>query len=200
VHFRGPRNKLGGMKRAIAISAVSLAGLIAGAVVLVLLAPIAPLLPEGENVACFASRDKLGMRLWFGRPEASDPKPAVVDRFRLRLTRYGDQEPDAEQPHRRWHYSFRTTLTIRDSGIWSDGGQCDWTDDRFARHKHDLGCYQDCDGGGLWLYRVPFTRSLLLEWSFLAMQPHGAVSNRSRWPALIRLDPVPANECPSDEE
>lgn len=188
------------MKRAHAIIAASLAGLIAGLTLLALAAPIAPLMPEGEAVACFASREKLGERLWFGRPEATDPTPAIVDHFRLRLTRYGDQEPDAEHPHRRWHYSFTTTLAIRNSGTWSDGGQCDWTDDRLTRWQFDLGCYQDCDGGGIWLYRLPFTRSLVLSWNFLAMQPHGAVSNRSRWPALIRLDPRPAGECPDDAE
>ena len=100
------------------------------------------------------SREKLGERLWFGRPEATDPTPAIVDHFRLRLTRYGDQEPDAEHPHRRWHYSFTTTLAIRESGTWSDGGQCDWTDDRLSRHQFDLGCHQDCDGGSLSLLRL----------------------------------------------
>lgn len=174
-------------------SAVAAVAMLAGAWMLV--APIAPLLPKGEAVACFATRDNLGKRLWFGRPDARDDTPAVVDHLRLKLTRYGEEERDAEHVHRRWHYSFTTTLAIRSEGAWSDGGQCDWTDDRLSRHQFDLGCYQDCDGGSLSLYRLPFTRALILDWNFLVMQPHGAVSNRDDTPVLFRLDPVPAADC-----
>lgn len=195
------------MNRALRIIGSCFAGIAASAATAaalmgawMLIAPIAPLMPEGEAAACFATADKLGKRLWFGRPNSKDDTPAIVDHLRLKLTRYGEEAPDAEHPGKRWHYSFTTTLAIRDSGTWSDGGQCDWTDDRLSRRQFDLGCYQDCDGGGLWLYRLPFTRSLVLKWDFLAMQPHGAVSSRDVTPVLFRLDPLPAADCAHDPE
>jgi hypothetical protein len=144
--------------------------------VLVLAAPIEPLLPPSGGSICYRSASNLSTEVVLLNGPKSKASSEVVEQLTLRLTREADQLPQriANGYSFDWRYDFSATATLRGQRSLHGGGQCDWVDDTGSHWQFDLGCFRDCEGGSFALYRAPFGRSLVLAWNYLRMHGCGA--------------------------
>lgn len=143
------------------------------------LARIEPLLPPERGSACFTGKFAGELRLVRGRPhqERADEEPVVA--LQLRLDRRGDQEPHWDRAVGwgwDWQYDLTLEVTTATRNYRGNGTQCNWSSNLLSHIVPDLGCYIDCDGGGISIRRVPGRAAMDVVWdikSWLRMSSCG---------------------------
>jgi hypothetical protein len=168
--------------------------------VLVMAAPIEPLLPPAGRAACFATRPNELTKVALTDGPTAKTSSEVVEQLFFRLERRADQMPQrvANGYSFDWLYDFSVTARLRGRGTLYGGGQCAWVADAGSHWQFDLACFKDCEGGSLDLYRVPFSRSLILIWNYLRMHGCGnpGVTVRSAaMPTWFNLGAIPEQDC-----
>ena len=131
------------------------------------LARIEPLLPPESGSACFAGTftGELSLVRGFPHEKHANEKPVVA--MQVRLDRRGDQEPHWDRAVGwgwDWQYDLSLVVTTPDRNYRGSGAQCNWSSSLLSHIVPDLGCYIDCDGGGVAIRRVPGRAAIDVVW------------------------------------
>jgi hypothetical protein len=168
--------------------------------VLILAAPIEPMLPSAGSAVCLATSAAVSTKVTLRAGPHAKASTDIVEQLTLRLARKADQLPQrvANGYSFDWRYDFRVTAKLRGQGTLHGGGQCDWVDDAGSHWQFDLSCFRDCEGGSLDLYRVPFRRSFALAWNYLRMHgcgTPGVTVQSTAMPTWFWLDATAEQDC-----
>lgn len=180
-----------------------------GSLVATLALPITPLLPaEGQSV-CFSSAFADGKELRFGWGDKVDEGPAPMRAMRVLIQRPPPPEPPEPgssfygQPVHGFGFTLLATVTaeILGKGSFRAPTQCGGSDGWLSRIDPELGCWIDCDGGGITIARVPGRGAVTVTWGkswHLRMSSCGGGGAYLRAPGealSFRLEPAPAERC-----
>ena len=191
-----------------------LANLAGVALAAALLLPIAPLLPHEGDAVCFAATFDSAQELRFGWGSKVDDGPAPVTAMRVRISPpppLEPPEPDSPfygQPVHGYGFVYQAQIVaeISGKGRYSAPTQCGSSDAPPSRFDAGIYCGIDCDGGMVWLSRVPGRGALEVKWDagrhlrMSACGGGGAYLRAEGGPRTFRLEPVLASECKSTAE
>lgn len=167
--------------------------------------PIAPLLPaEGERT-CFGASFDASKQLVFGWPHEKGGEPAPVTRMSVRFEREAGQEPHWDRGTGYgfdWRYTAIVKLTVSNRAeVFSAPTSCDWSRHSVSAWLPSLGCWIDCDGGGIVFERVPGQIAVSAHWparTHLRMSGcggGGAILRAGDESKSFRLDAIPQSAC-----
>lgn len=169
-----------------------------------LMLPIAPLLPSEGDATCYAATFDGGQELRFGWAQKVDEGAAPVLAMSVRLSHPPPIEPgEDDSPSFGYGYLYdgRIVADIKGKGRYNSPTQCG--NSRAPRSSFDTGIYCgiDCDGGVVWLSRVPGRRALEVTWDagqHLRMSScggGGAYLRAEGSARTFRLEPVALSDC-----
>lgn len=186
-----------------------LANLAGVALAATLLLPIAPLLPQDGSAVCYSATFDSPRELRFGWSRKVDEGPAPVTAMRVRISPPppieppGPESPFYGQPVHGYGFAYQAHIVaeISGKGRYSAPTQCGSSDAPPSRFDPGMYCGIDCDGGMVWLSRVPGRHALEVTWDagrhlrMSACGGGGAYLRAEGGPRSFRLEPVPASQC-----
>ncbi len=186
-------------------------GLVAAAALAApLVLPIAELLPAGEGQStCFAANFDGSQELVSGW-HREKPTPAPVTRMTVRFHHPEGEEAfrdDASGRGYDWRYTAYVGVTVKgDAAPVGAPTICEWRRHAINAIAPSLGCYIECDGGGIEIRRVPGRKAVHAVWeasSHLRMSGcggGGVILRGGETAKTFRLEAVPQAECKPDME